>query len=122
MSKFCSSCRRPNDRKGRYCADCHAAYMRDWRITNKLEGESRKRDTARSYANVYKKRGLIERKPCEICGERKSQMHHPDHELPTVVVWLCRPCHLAWHAHFREVARRTFERWFTQMRAPRRVA
>ena len=122
MSKFCSSCQKLNDRKGRYCADCHAAYMRDWRITNRLEGEARKRADARSYANTYKKRGLIEQKPCEVCGNANSQMHHPDHELPRDVVWLCRPCHLSWHEVWRDVARRTFEQWFSRARAPKRVA
>ena len=58
----------------------------------------RRKDNARSYANVYLRRGLIERKPCERCGSENSQMHHEDYSKPLAVEWLCRKCHLAEHA------------------------
>lgn len=108
----CSECGEPHFRgKQRYCEDCHAAYMRKWRKTHPLNDAHRKRDIARSHACVGVKRGVIERMPCEKCGESKAEMHHPDHELPRVVVWLCRPCHLAWHAHWRQTSLATFKNW-----------
>lgn len=65
----------------------------------------------RSLAKVNQKRGKIERKPCQVCGSDKSEMHHPDYELPLFVVWLCRPCHLAWHAHWRDILPKAFAEW-----------
>lgn len=43
------------------------------------------------------KRGLIQRKPCEVCGEERVDGHHPDYDRPMVVVWLCRRHHQAEH-------------------------
>ena len=43
------------------------------------------------------KRGLIQKEPCQNCGERESEAHHPDYERPLLVWWLCRACHKAHH-------------------------
>jgi hypothetical protein len=91
--------------------------MRGWRPDHPLKGESRRRANARAYAKVYVKRGRLKREPCQVCGSRKSQLHHPDHELPLLVVWLCRPCHLAWHAHWREMVVKAFGEWREAARA-----
>lgn len=122
--KPCSKCGSLHDRPQRYCADCHAAYMRKWRKAHPLSEEARKRDNARSYAGVMKRRGAIAALPCQKCGAPDAEMHHPDHELPRYVIWLCRTCHLAWHAHWRDVARRTFLSWLDKKRsqAPERAA
>lgn len=109
--KRCSKCRIEHNGSHRYCAPCFAAYQREWRKTHPLSEESRKRDNCRSYASVYKRRGILRQNPCEHCGDPKSQMHHIDHELPLDVTWLCRPCHLAWHSHWRNVIRETFLAW-----------
>jgi hypothetical protein len=79
----------------RYCRPCHAAYMREWRKTHPLNPEQRKKDAARSYAGVYKRRGLLEPQPCP-CGS-EAEMHHPDYDQPLKVEWMCRPCHLEHH-------------------------
>jgi len=39
------------------------------------------------------KTGKLERKPCEICGNLKSQAHHPNYTKPLEVVWLCLKHH-----------------------------
>lgn len=44
------------------------------------------------------RRGLIERKPCEVCGDPNSEGHHDDYQKPMVVRWLCRRHHKAEHA------------------------
>jgi len=109
---ICSRCSKENDRpEQRYCAACHATYMREWRKTHRLSGEARKRDNARSHANYYKQCGVLTPEPCRICGASETEMHHPDHELPLVVVWLCRKCHLSWHAFWRSVVLEAWAFW-----------
>lgn len=42
--------------------------------------------------------GLLEKKPCEQCGEAKVDAHHSDYNRPLLVQWLCRKCHAGLHA------------------------
>jgi hypothetical protein len=79
----------------------------------RLSGEARKRLNAQRCARAAKRRGKIRPQPCAVCGSQRSEMHHPDYELPRAVVWLCRAHRLAWHAHFRALALRAFTRWLT---------
>lgn len=37
-------------------------------------------------------KGSLKRKPCMVCGEKKSHGHHADYSKPLSVVWLC-PLH-----------------------------
>lgn len=71
--------------------------MRAWRAGRQLTPEQRRKDNARSYANVYLRRGKLQRAACVDCGSPESQMHHEDYDRPLDVIWLCRPCHLARH-------------------------
>jgi hypothetical protein len=48
-----------------------------------------------------RKRGKIVPQPCERCGESNADGHHEDYTQPLVVIWLCRPCHVAEHKRFR---------------------
>jgi len=96
VERNCSRCGVPHSRSHRYCLACHAAYMRGWRPDHPMTDEQRLKDNCRSYAGVYLRRGKIERKPCEGCGER-AEMHHPDYTQPLLVQWLCRACHLKLH-------------------------
>lgn len=94
---LCSKCGNAHDREGqRHCRACHAAYMREWRKDHPLTGLARLKDICRSIANVYLRRGKIERRPCEVCGS-PAEMHHDDYDKPLAVRWLCRPHHLALH-------------------------
>ncbi len=43
------------------------------------------------------RRGLIQRKPCEVCGAKKAEAHHPDYDRPLLVRWLCRKHHKQAH-------------------------
>jgi len=71
--------------------------MREWRKTHPLIGLARKKMNARAYANVYLRRGKIDRMACKVCGSDKSQMHHADYDKPLEVTWLCRKHHLEIH-------------------------
>ena len=92
---LCGKCGESNDRlPQRYCRLCHAAYTREWRKSHPMTKQQRRRDNARSYAGVYLRRGLIQRKPCEVCGTtRRLTMHHDDYSKPLDVRWLRRKHH-----------------------------
>jgi len=75
--------------------------MREWRSFNPMNAEQKKRENCRSYANVYQRRGLLIPKPCEICGAKETEKHHPDYSKPLSVIWYCRPCHLKKHLRKR---------------------
>ena len=75
----------------------HAAYMRQWRKNHPLNAEQRRRRSARTYANVYLKRGILEKEPCAFCGSENSQMHHPDYSQPLKVIWVCETHHRQFH-------------------------
>lgn len=97
----CGKNPRRTNRRGRvmsYCLTCHAAYARAWRSVNPMTPEQRMKDSARSIAGVYKRRGKLIPAPCEKCGTAKTEMHHDDYAKPLDVRWLCRPCHLDHHA------------------------
>jgi hypothetical protein len=81
-----------------YCRDCWNAYQKTNRKKHsELTEGQRKKANARSYVNVYIRRGLVIRKCCEACGAEKSQAHHPDYDKPLEVIWLCKPCHMKEH-------------------------
>lgn len=98
--KLCYKCKKENDRPNihGWCRACHAKYMRENRKTYKeLTPEQKKKDNARSYVNVYLRRGKIVRLPCIKCGDVNSEMHHEDYDKPLDIMWLCRSCHLEHH-------------------------
>lgn len=43
------------------------------------------------------KSGNLERLPCEVCGNPRSQGHHDDYSKPIEVVWLCQRHHIERH-------------------------
>lgn len=54
------------------------------------------------------KKGLVIRKPCEICGCEKSQAHHCDYNKPLDVMWLCSKHHAEWHEHNTPIYKRSY--------------
>ena len=48
---------------------------------------------------VYRaiKSGILEREPCIICGDLKSQAHHFNYAKPLKVVWFCPEHHRMYH-------------------------
>jgi hypothetical protein len=80
----------------RWCQGCRNAYnRRHRRLHRDLAPEQRRRANVRSYANVYKRRGKLQPKPCGNCGAADAEMRHDDYTQPLKVRWLCRPCRYA---------------------------
>lgn len=94
---MCGNCGNESREGQRYCNKCHSEYMKTWRKKNPLSDLQKIKDTCRSYAGVYLRRGLITKKPCEICNSEGSQMHHEDYSKPLEIKWLCRRHHLDLH-------------------------
>jgi hypothetical protein len=104
---ICVKCNNPIEpsRKGKYayCKSCHAEYMRKTRPKHsQLKPEARLKANARSYLNVYIKKGLVKKLPCQVCGSLESQAHHDDYSKPLDVKWLCRDHHLELHGFPQE--------------------
>lgn len=61
-----------------------------------------RRDNPKKYAahlrvaNAIRK-GVLEKKPCEVCGDQNVDAHHPDYRHPLKVRWLCRKHHIEAH-------------------------
>jgi hypothetical protein len=52
---------------------------------------------ARAQAQYAMKTGRLERKPCEVCGDKRVEGHHDDYNKPLDVRWLCRKHHSEAH-------------------------
>ena len=48
------------------------------------------------------KRGKLTRKPCEVCGDSRTDAHHDDYSKPLAVRWLCRMHHRQHHVTMAE--------------------
>jgi len=94
---LCPICGNPKDLpRYNYCRLCRNAYQRAKRPKYRdLSPLQRRRNIARSYAKVLKKRGKILADICFACGSRKDiELHHPDIDnRPFDVIPLCRKCH-----------------------------
>lgn len=44
------------------------------------------------------RKGILFRKPCEICSSLGADAHHDDYDKPLDVRWLCVAHHRKWHA------------------------
>jgi len=105
----CPDCRLSEKAIGSgYCLDCKAARQRIWRTAHPLTEQQRRRGVARSYLNVYIRRGLIARGACEIegCTRLPTQgHHHHGYDHPLDVRWLCKPHHRVEHHQMRAASR-----------------
>lgn len=59
--------------------------------------DNRAKALARSITRAALNRGIIERKPCEVCGDLASEIHHRNYEDPFDIQWLCLTHHRAEH-------------------------
>ena len=106
----CKSCTKVDVRKNRQGKlDYYQQYDKDrYRSNDERRSNVQKwyrNKTAKSPAMVKANRlvsnairdGKIERRPCEVCGEAKSEAHHCDYLKPFDIMWLCRSHHVKWH-------------------------
>lgn len=49
-------------------------------------------------------RGVIKKRPCDVCNNEKSETHHPDYKDPENVFFLCRQHHNQLHREGKTVA------------------
>lgn len=87
---------RENESDG-YCRLCRNGNVRKNRKRHcELSPEQKLKANARSYLNVYIRRGKISKQRCH-CGSYDVEAHHEDYTKPLEVVWLCRLHHLRYH-------------------------
>ena len=102
LLNICPVCRtlQPTSAANEWCDSCKKepkwpkfvkkiTFRKDHKLTPALKAK------ARTYANVYKRRGKLRQLPCEQCGNPDTEMHHTNYLQPLNVIWLCRPCHRA---------------------------
>lgn len=88
-----------NEKQKEYTANHkeeRAAYYKEYitRFPNKIK--------AQRVLQYAVQRGIILREPCEVCGEIKTEAHHPDYAKPLDVMWLCSHHHKTWHLEHGE--------------------
>lgn len=93
----CPSCGHEKEPDRARCYVCRSGLGRKKVKYSELTGEQKKKVNARAYANVYLRRGIIERGACRDCGASKVEMHHEDYDKPIEVTWLCKSCHMSEH-------------------------
>jgi hypothetical protein len=113
--------KRAKDGRAHNCRQCNIAASRRWQANNpervkiakathlkrnyhkiraydlKKRAENPDAYAARAQVNNGLRAGKISKKPCEVCGEPKSQAHHYDYSRPLDVVWLCPKHHAEAH-------------------------
>lgn len=67
---------------------------KEWRINHPFY-QKEKYKIREISQRLYKKT-----KPCELCGEKKSERHHLDYSNPRLIKWLCRKCHRNIHKKY----------------------
>lgn len=63
--------------------------------------KSKAREASALVRKAYVK-GLIDKQPCEKCGEKNAHAHHEDYDKPLEVTWLCHKCHRERHQEINE--------------------
>jgi ribosomal protein S27AE len=71
-------------------------------ITRAWRAEDKRRAAAHNAVAKAIVKGLLEKKPCERCGNEKSLAHHDDYDFKLDVMWLCQPCHKQRHKELKE--------------------
>ena len=117
MKKKCSKCKRANDRiySRKYREDNPEWKKMDNKRNSELMSELVKKYN-KKYPERYKavhqlnraiRTGKLERKPCIVCENPKSQGHHQDYSKPLEVIWLCAKHHKAVHNNIKVGSNKT---------------
>lgn len=89
--KKCDSARSTTPQKKKYDTD-RLRRKQYWKLP-----KNKKKLKAVSLLNYAVKTGKIKREPCFVCENLTVDGHHPDHDFPYIVIWLCRKCHVNHH-------------------------
>ena len=89
--------------KGEKYRKWHREYNKLWREKYGYENEKRWKERNEDKVRVERmvqwkiRAGFLKRLMCCICGNVKSQAHHPDYSKPYDVIWLCALHHTRLH-------------------------
>jgi len=78
----------------RYYAS-HRAYYRSKRQAQRRD--KKLADAAHDAVYLALRSGRLQKSPCQICWDPKSEAHHEDYSKPLEVIWLCRSDHQRIH-------------------------
>ena len=70
-------------------------YHREYRKRNKIK------ENARKVIFILKRSGELKYKPCEMCGEIKSEAHHDDYKKILKIRFLCKKHHIEFHKNHK---------------------
>ena len=80
------------------------SYRRKWAKSEKgklsairYSLKNREKRLAKDIVNNALRSGKLKKNSCLICGNKKSQGHHPDYSNPLKVIWLCKKHHTEEH-------------------------
>ena len=116
LSSLCKACNAAHVKAYRVAHPAqHAAYVKAYRkrpgsaeklyaYNQRSEIERPEKYKARIAVTTALQSGRLVRKPCSVCGNPKTDAHHPDYSRPLDVRWLCRKHHLEIHREERRVA------------------
>jgi len=84
------------------CKNCSYLRQKKYRETDKGKAASKRGTEKYELNNRFRRIAWNECKklgsrPCEVCGEVKTDKHHPDYTQPLDVIWLCRLHHKEEH-------------------------
>jgi hypothetical protein len=91
--KLCLACHRANEAK-RY--QTNPSHYRELVTKRRLLYRNKwpEKIRARNAVLYAVRSGQLAKLPCQVCGDSKSQAHHPDYSKPLDVIWVC-PIHHA---------------------------
>lgn len=90
------------------------SYHDYWPVNHEKRKETARKSSAKYKKDNIEKRAAhnkvanaikyvkINRNPCSVCGNPKSEAHHSDYSKPLDVVWLCRKHHKELHIKIKE--------------------
>jgi hypothetical protein len=80
----------------------HAPDRKAWIKENQPKARKRNPQKYRARSAVARaiRSGSLVRQSCEVCGNAKSEAHHPDYSRPLDVKWLCRKHHRIEHGAY----------------------
>jgi len=87
-----------NGRKQGVCSTCktcakkrtqHNNYLREYAKKYALKKENIQKLLTRMIMRKAIKSGILVRKPCIVCGNKKAEGHHQDYSKPLDIKWLC---------------------------------